>query len=80
MDTHGTRVREIKKNTIDDDTRRTWIIASLRPHSVMYAAISNAETMEHTMQGMGTLSTKMDWDSFYSMIDSTAPTFDANQS
>ena len=29
---------------------------------------------------MGTLSTKMDWDTFYSMIDSKATTFDANQS
>ena len=32
------------------------------------------------MQGMGTLSTKMDRDTLYSMIDSTATTFDANQS
>ena len=72
-------IEELRNDTVDGITKRRWLTAAIRTHPCLYDAITNAQTIEHTMlsiQGL-TVSTGLTWDQFYNLVQGKAMVIDS---
>ena len=86
-----TKIQElesIEDKSIDDDTKRTWLIQTLESQEDMNVAIRQAITTELTIggfartagRGNGSEITEIPWNHFYNMVLSTAKMLDNSKS
>ena len=71
-------LENLRDKTIHDRDKRKWLTASIRLHPELYDAVTNAQTIEHTMRNIHG-SAKLDWDQFYQLIRSKAVIIDSNK-
>ena len=69
-------LESIEDATIDDNTKRIWLTATLQSNSEMRSAIRQAQTTQLTMTGMDPTTTTPSWSSFYNMLLCTAKVLD----
>jgi hypothetical protein len=73
-------LESIEDSTIDNQTKRIWLTATLQINSDMPSTICQAQTTQLTLHGMDSTSTAPTWSSFYNMILSTAKMIDKEKS
>jgi hypothetical protein len=69
-------LESIEDSTIDDNTKRIWLTATLQSHPDMRAAIRQAQTTQLTLHGMDSIANPPSWSSFYNMLLCTAKVLD----
>jgi hypothetical protein len=73
-------LESVEDSTIDDQTKRIWLTATLQSNSDMRSAICQAQTTQLTLHGMDSTSSTPSWSSFYNMLLSTAKMLDKEKS
>jgi hypothetical protein len=73
-------LESVEDSTIDNQTKRIWLTATLQSNSDMRSAIRQAQTTQLTLHGMDSTSTTPSWSSFYNMLLSTAKMLDKERS
>ena len=73
-------LESVTDSTIDDNTKRIWLTATLQSHPDMRAAIRQAQTTQLTLTGMDPVANPPSWSSFYNMILCTAKVLDKEKS
>jgi hypothetical protein len=69
-------LESVEDSTIDDQTKRIWLTATLQSNSDMRSAIRQAQTTQLTLHCMDSTSSSPTWSSFYNMLLSTAKMLD----
>ena len=72
-------LENLQDRSIADHEKRRWLTSAIRPKKELYTAVTNAQTIEFTMSGMGSDKKKLSWDQFYSLIRSQAIVMDSQK-
>ena len=70
-------LENIQNASVPDATKRKWLTTAVRGHPELYSAVTNAETIEHTMNGLSIGVKALPFDKFYALVRSKAVTIDS---
>ena len=69
----------LQDRSVPDHKKRRWLTATIRSKTELYSAVTNAQTIEYTMFGMGGEKKKLGWEQFYNLIRSQAIVIDSQR-